>query len=201
MIVVGLTGSIAMGKSETAKLFRARGIPVFDSDAVVHALYAWGGEGVEALRAVAPSAIIDDSVDRARLAALTAASPGLLKQVEAAIHPLVRQKQEQFLAAAMKSGTRIAVLDIPLLFETGRDKDVDRIVVVSAPAALQEKRALARPGMTREKLDFILSRQVPDSEKRARAHFVVDTSVSIEDAARQVDHIVEQLHAIESYRP
>lgn len=198
MIVVGLTGSIAMGKSETARLFRVRGIPVFDSDAAVHALYAKGGEGVEALRVLAPSAIADGAVDRARLAALVAATPGLLKQVEAMIHPLVRQKQAQFLAEAKKERAAIAVLDIPLLFETGRDKDVDRIIVVSAPAKLQEQRALARPGMTREKLDFILSRQMPDSEKRARAHYVVDTSVSLEDAARQVDDIVSELNAMES---
>lgn len=198
MIVVGLTGSIAMGKSETAKLFRARGIPVFDSDAAVHALYAKGGKGVDALRAITPSAISDDTVDRARLAALVSAAPGLLKQVEAAIHPLVRRMQEQFLAEARNAGAAIVVLDIPLLFETAREKDVDRIVVVSAPAAVQERRALARPGMTKEKLDFILSRQVPDSEKRARAEFVVDTSVSIDDAARQVDHIIEQLSRSES---
>lgn len=199
MILLGLTGSIAMGKSETAKLFRARGIPVFDSDAAVHALYAKGGEGVNALRVIAPSAIVDEAVDRARLAALVSATPGLLKEVEAVVHPLVRQKQEQFLAR--NDGAPVAVLDIPLLFETGRDKDVDRIVVVSAPAEVQARRALSRPGMTKEKLDFILSRQVPDGEKRARAHYVVETSISIEDAARQVDHIVDELHAMGSRRP
>ncbi len=201
MIVVGLTGSIAMGKSETAKLFRARGIPVFDSDAAVHTLYAKGGEGVDALRAIAPAAISDEAVDRSRLAALVSATPGLLKQVEAAIHPLVRRKQEEFLAEARNSGATIVVLDIPLLFETGREKDVRPHRRRLGAGSGAGERALARPGMTREKLDFILSRQVPDSEKRARAHYVVDTSVSIEDAARQVDHIVDQLHAIESRRP
>lgn len=194
MIVAGLTGSIAMGKSETAKMFAARGIPVFDSDAAVHALYAAGGEAVEPLRHLAPDAVVEGSVDRSKLAALVQADPGLLKRVEAAVHPLVRARQEAFLSDAQKRAD-IAVLDIPLLFETGREKDVDVIIVVSAHSDLQRSRALARPGMTTEKLDFILSRQMPDAEKRARADYVIDTSVSLDATAREVEQVIEAIRA------
>lgn len=189
MIVAGLTGSIAMGKSETAKMFAARGVPVFDSDAAVHALYAPGGEAVDALRDIAADAVVDGGVDRRRLAAMVQADPALLKRIEAAVHPLVKARQQAFLAAA--AGTaKLAILDIPLLFETGRDKDVDVVIVVSATAEQQRQRALLRPGMTAEKLDFILSRQVPDAEKRARADYVIDTSVSLEATAREVDRVI-----------
>lgn len=194
MIVAGLTGSIAMGKSETAKMFAARGIPVFDSDAAVHALYAAGGEAVEPLRRLAPEAVVDGSVDRRRLAALVQADPALLGHVEAAVHPLVRARQEAFLRDAAARAD-IAVLDIPLLFETGREKDVDIVIVVSATPDLQRARALARPGMTAEKLDFILSRQVPDAEKRARADYVIDTSVSLEATAREVEQVIAAIRA------
>ena len=192
MIVAGLTGSIAMGKSETAKMFAARGIPVFDSDAVVHALYAPGGAAVEHIRHLAPDAIVDGGVDRNRLARLVQADPSLLKRIEAAVHPLVRESQAAFLLEAGKTSD-LAVLDIPLLFETKREKDVDIVIVVSADARLQRERALARPGMTVEKLDFILSRQVPDAEKRARADYVIDTSVSLADTAREVDRVIAEI--------
>ncbi|MEI7598616.1 MAG: dephospho-CoA kinase [Aestuariivirga sp.] len=194
MIVAGLTGSIAMGKSETAKMFAARGIPVFDSDAAVHELYAVGGAAVEPLRALAPDAIVKGSVDRRKLATTVQADPRLLKRIESVVHPLVKSRQMTFLAeAAMRSD--IAVLDIPLLFETSRDKDVDVLIVVSAGAVLQRERALARPGMTPEKLDFILSRQMPDAEKRARADYVIDTSVSLGDTARRVDEVIADIRA------
>lgn len=194
MIIVGLTGSIAMGKSETAKMFAARGIPVFDSDAVVHELYGAGGAAVEPLSRLAPDAVNDGSVDRRKLASLVQADPGLLQKIEAVVHPLVKARQAMFLAAA-EGHSDIAVLDIPLLFETGRQGDVDVVVVVSADAALQRQRALARPAMTVEKLDFILSRQVPDAEKRARADYVIDTSVSLADTACEVDRVIAALRA------
>ena len=190
MIVVGLTGSIAMGKSETAKLFAARGIPVFDSDAAVHALYSRGGEAVAAIRALAPSAVEDEAVNRAKLAVLVQAEPDLLKKIEATVHPMVKAKQQAFLSEARASHAEMTVLDIPLLFETKRAGEVDVVVVVSAAPAVQRQRALARPGMTVEKLNFILGRQVPDSEKRARADYVIDTSVSLEETAKEVDRVI-----------
>ena len=193
MIVVGLTGSIAMGKSETAKMFATRGIPVFDSDAAVHRLYGRGGEAVAAIAALAPSAIDDGSVDRRKLATLIQTDPALLPRIEAAVHPLVRAMQSKFLSETAAAGVDIAVLDIPLLFEMGREKDVDVTLVVSAGDAKQRERALQRPGMTADKLDFILSRQVPDVEKRTRADYVISTSTSLEDTAREVDHFIEKL--------
>ena len=192
MIVAGLTGSIAMGKSETARMFAARGIPVFDSDAVVHELYAPGGAAVEPLRALAPEAVIAGGVDRGRLATLVQADPQLLGKIEAVVHPLVRSRQKSFLATSAQNSD-LAVLDIPLLFETGRQHEVDVVIVVSADPLLQRTRALARPGMTPEKLDFILSRQVPDSEKRSRADYVIDTSVSLAETAREVDRVIAQI--------
>ena len=193
MIVAALTGSIAMGKSETAKMFAARGIPVFDSDAAVHALYASGGAAVDPIAAIAPSAVVEGRVDRGRLAALVQADRGLLSRIEAVVHPLVRRLQDQFLAECLASGADVAVLDIPLLFETGRENEVDVILVVSAGARLQRERALKRPGMTEEKLDFILSKQLPDEQKRARAHYVIDTSVSLADTGREVDRVIAEL--------
>ena len=192
MIVAGLTGSIAMGKSETARMFAARGIPVFDSDAVVHELYASGGTAVEPLRVLVPEAVVAGGIDRGRLAALVQADPQLLGKIEAVVHPLVRNRQKTFLATSAQNSD-LAVLDIPLLFETGRQHEVDVVIVVSADPLLQRTRALARPGMTPEKLDFILSRQVPDGEKRARADYVIDTSVSLAETAREVDRVIAQI--------
>jgi dephospho-CoA kinase len=194
MIVAGLTGSIAMGKSETAKMLAARGIPVFDSDAAVHDIYAAGGEAVEPLRALVQEAIGGDGVDRRKLASLVQADPALLKRIEAIVHPLVRARQATFLADAARHA-ELAVLDIPLLFETGREKEVDVVIVVSANEAQQRERALARPGMTAEKLDFILSRQVPDAVKRAKADYVIDTSVSLADTARHVERLIADIRA------
>lgn len=193
MIVAGLTGSIAMGKTETAKLFAARGVPVFDSDAAVHQLYAKGGKAVAAIAQIAPDTVINEAVDRARLSKRIKERPDVLRAVENAVHPLVRVMQEEFLAEARRSRHPVAILDIPLLFETSRDLEVDKIIVVSASAEIQRVRALRRPGMTVEKLDFILSRQMPDAEKRRRADYVIDTSVSIAGTQRQVDDILADL--------
>ena len=196
MIVAGLTGSIAMGKSETARMFAARGIPVFDSDATVHDLYARGGEAVAPLAALVPSAIVDGAVDRRLLAASIQEDPALLRKIEAVVHPLVKARQAEFLSRCRSEGAALVVLDIPLLFETGRDKDVDRILVVTTSAAVQKERALKRPGMTEEKLTFILSKQMPDAEKRARADYVIDTSVDLETTARDVERIIDELKKI-----
>ncbi|MCA3561337.1 MAG: dephospho-CoA kinase [Aestuariivirga sp.] len=196
MIVAGITGSIAMGKSETAKMFAARGIPVFDSDAAVHALYAPGGAAVEPVRALAPDAVVDGAVDRRKLATLIQSDPALLMKIEGIVHPLVKQRQAAFLAEAAQQAD-IAVLDIPLLFETGREADVDVVIVVTAKPELQRERALARGGMTAEKLDFILSRQFPDAEKRARADYVIDTSVSLAETEFEVDRVIASLRAKE----
>ncbi len=194
MIIAALTGSIAMGKSETARMFAARGVPVFDSDAAVHELYAPGGAAVEPLRALVPGAIADGRIDRSRLGAFVQADPLLLGKIEAVVHPLVRARQKAFLAAAAEHSD-LAVLDIPLLFETGRQGEVDVVIVVSATPELQRARALARPGMTPEKLDFILSRQMPDAEKRARADYVIETSVSLAETAREVDRVIAEIRA------
>ncbi|MCA3554317.1 dephospho-CoA kinase [Aestuariivirga sp.] len=194
MIVAGLTGSIAMGKSETARMFAARGIPVFDSDAAVHALYAPGGAAVEPVRGLAPDAVVEGAVDRRKLATLIQADPALLKKIEDIVHPLVKERQAAFLAKTAQQAD-IAVLDIPLLFETRRETDVDVVIVVTAKPELQRKRALARAGMTTEKLDFILSRQLSDAEKRARADYVIDTSGSLAETGFEVDQVIASLRA------
>ncbi|QPC43359.1 dephospho-CoA kinase [Kaustia mangrovi] len=196
MIVLGLTGSIAMGKSETARMFRELGVPVFDADAAVHALYAEGGAAVGPVAEAFPGAVSDGAVDREALAARVLGDGEAIARLEAIVHPLVRDAERAFLDKARREKAPLAVLDIPLLFETGGEGRVDRIVVVSAPADLQRERALARPGMTQEKLDAILARQVPDAEKRRRADFVVDSSRGLEDAFDQVRGIVEQLTAM-----
>jgi dephospho-CoA kinase len=195
VIVVGLTGSIAMGKSETAKMFASRGIPVFDSDAAVHALYQGGGGAVPAIKAIAPSAVVRGSVDRQKLAAMVQEHPALLAKIEDSVHPLVKELQKQFLASANAQGADVVVLDIPLLFETGREKDVDVVIVVSASEQLQRQRALRRPDMTPEKLDFVMSRQLPDQQKRARADYVIDTSEGFDETARAVERVVKDLKA------
>jgi dephospho-CoA kinase len=155
-------------------------------------MYAAGGEAVEPLRALVQEAIGGDGVDRRKLASLVQADPALLKRIEAIVHPLVRARQATFLADAARHA-ELAVLDIPLLFETGREKEVDVVIVVSADQEQQRKRALTRPGMTTEKLDFILSRQVPDAVKRAKADYVIDTSVSLADTARHVERVIADI--------
>jgi dephospho-CoA kinase len=193
MLLVGLTGSIGMGKSETAKMFARHGIPVCDSDATVHALYDKGGSAVGPVGAAFPGVVVDGRVDRERLSREVVGKPEALRKLETIVHPLVAMTQRDFLDKAQASGAKMVVLDIPLLFETGGEARVDVIVVVSAPADVQRKRVLERPGMTAEKLDAILLKQTPDETKRARADFVVDTSLGLAHAEAQVVAIIDAL--------
>jgi dephospho-CoA kinase len=191
MILIGLTGSIGMGKTTTAKLFEEAGVPVADSDAIVHTLYA--GKAAPLIEEAFPGVVVGGMVDRPKLSTQVIGKPDAMKKLEAIIHPLVRQAQEQFLATAKSSGAKFAVLDIPLLFETHAEQRVDKIVVVTAPAHVQRARVLARPGMTAEKFEAILARQMPDYEKRARADFLIDTSYGIEKARQSVREILTSL--------
>lgn len=193
MLLVGLTGSIGMGKSETTKMFAALGVPVYDADAAVHVLYAAGGGAVEPIGAAFPGVIRDGAIDREELGKRVLGAPDELKRLEAIIHPLVGLSQLEFLQNAEKSGAPMVVLDIPLLFETGGEARVDVSVVVSAPADLQRTRVLARPGMTTEKFEAILTKQTPDEEKRKKADFVVDSSQGLEHARAEVAAIIEAL--------
>ncbi len=193
MFILGLTGSIGMGKSTTAALFAEAGVPVHDSDAAVHRLYE--GDAVAPVEAAFPGVAVDGKVDRAKLAAQLIGKPAAIKRLEAIVHPLVRAATQRFVQAQAAKGARVVVLDIPLLLETGGEKNVDAIVVVSTPSEVQRARVLARPGMTAEKLDALLARQMPDAEKRARAHFVVDTSRSFDSARAQVHGILRAIVA------
>jgi dephospho-CoA kinase len=195
MIVVGLTGSIAMGKSETARMFRSLGVPVFDSDAEVHRLYGKGGAAVAIISEQFPTAVSEGAVNREALAELVMRDPQALKRVEAAVHPMVEEAQRKFLDCCRGKGCDIAVVDIPLLFETGSETTVDVIVVASAPEEVQRKRAFERSGMTEEKFANILRQQTPDECKRRRADFIVDTSRGYEDARAQVLDIVAALRS------
>ena len=191
MIVLGLTGSIGMGKSTTARMFVEQGVPVHDSDEAVHRLYA--GAAAPLVEAAFPGTTRDGVVDRALLAARILGDADAIRRVEAIVHPLVRADADAFLARARASGAPIAVLDIPLLFETGGRGRVDKVVVVTAPAEVQRQRVLARPGMTEEKFRAILARQVPDAEKRRLADFIVDSSQGMEAARDQVRAIIDAL--------
>ena len=191
MIRLGLTGSIGMGKSTTASMFAACGIPVHDADAVVHMLYS--GHAAPLIENAFPGTVIEGQVDRARLSALVLGRPHEMKRLENIVHPLVHDAENAFLENARISRRRLVVLDIPLLFETGGDKRVDAIVVVTAGGGVQSKRVLARPGMTQERFTAILSRQMPDAEKRRRAHFLIDTGLGLESARRSVSAIIRSL--------
>lgn len=195
MLKLGLTGSIGMGKTETAKMFRALDIPVFDADATVHRLYGVGGKAVAPVEAAFPGVTRDGAVDRERLGEMVLSDPQAIARLEAIVHPLVRDEQKSFLAEAEAAGADIVVLDIPLLFETGGEDRVDRIVVVSAPAAVQRTRVLERPGMTPDKFEAILEQQVPDVDKRARADFIIETDKGLDDALCQVKAVVDSLRA------
>jgi dephospho-CoA kinase len=194
MFVLGLTGSIGMGKSTTARLFAEAGAPVHDADAAVHRLYE--GEAVALVEAAFPGTTGAGKVDRTRLAAQVLDDEAAIKRLEAIVHPLVRESEARFLAAAAARGARVVVLDIPLLFETGGEARVDAVVVVSAPPAVQRARVLERAGMTQAKLDVIDQKQIPDAEKRARAHFVVDSSRGIDSARAQVHGILRAVAAL-----
>ncbi|THF50313.1 dephospho-CoA kinase [Allorhizobium terrae] len=191
MIRLGLTGSIGMGKTTTADFFRQEGVPVYDADAAVHELYRH--EAVEPIGAVFPEAIVDGVVDRSILSQTLAQNPGKMKALEAIVHPLVRRKQQAFLEDQELAGADLVAFDIPLLFETGGQKQLDKVVVVSCDAETQRERVLARPGWTEEKLAMVLARQMPDEEKRARADFVVETGFGLEIAQAQVKDIVQAL--------
>lgn len=189
--VLGLTGSIGMGKSTTAALFEKRGVPLHDADAAVHRLHR--DRAAAPIAAAFPGTVVDGVVDRARLGAAVLGRPDALRRLEAIIHPLVREEEEAFLARCRTQAAGLAVIDVPLLLETGGEGRCDAVLVVTAPAAVQRERVLARPGMNAEKLEAILSRQMPDAEKRRRAHFLVDTSRGLVAAERQVGSILAAL--------
>lgn len=190
MILLGLTGSIGMGKSTTAQMFADLGAVVWNADAAVHALYGLGGDAVAPIEAAFPGVVVDGAVDRVRLAEALGRDADAFERLEAIVHPLVALSRKDELEAAEQRGVRLAVLDIPLLFETGGDAAMDAVVVVTADPEVQAERVLARPGMTRERLDAILERQTPDAEKRRRADFIIDTGQGLDAARARVAEIV-----------
>ena len=191
MFILGLTGSIGMGKTTTARLFAEEGVPVHDADAAVHKLYE--GEAVPLIEAAFPGTTQAGRVDRDKLGRRVVGDAAALKRLEAIVHPLVRKAEERFLAEARARGARVVVLDIPLLFETGGDTRVDATVVVTAPADVQRARVLERPGMSAEKLEALLAKQMPDAEKRRRADFIVDSGQGLEPARAQVRQILDRI--------
>lgn len=191
MIILGLTGSIGMGKSTASKMFAEAGVPIYSADDAVHRLYS--GRAVPLIEAAFPGTTSEGTVDRQKLSAKVLGDEKAMKRLEAIVHPLVHEEERLFLDQARSNGAAIALLDIPLLFETGGEKRVDRIAVVSAPAEVQRERVLARPGMTVEKFDAILARQMPDAEKRARADFIIESNGSFADTRKQIDAIVAAL--------
>ena len=190
MIILGLTGSIGMGKSTTAKLFAEAGVPVYDADATVHMLYE--GEAVPVIEAAFPGTTADGKVDRARLSARVVHDPAAIKQLEQIVHPMLGASRQKFLHEAEQSGAPVAVVDVPLLFETGGEKRVDAVVVVTTTPEIQRQRVLARDNMTGEMLDAILARQLPDAEKRKRADFVVDTSHGLDPVRTRIRDILSE---------
>src|SRR5437588_2963380 len=191
MIILGLTGSIGMGKSTTAKLFAEAGVPVYDADAAVHSLYE--GEAVSAIEAAFPGTTVEGRVDRGRLSAQVVHDPSAIKRCEQIVHPMLGASRQKFLAEAERSGVPVVVMDIPLLFETGGEKRVDAVVVVTTTPENQRERILARGTMTSEALDGILARQLPDAEKRKRADFVVDTSHGLEPVRAAIRDILAEV--------
>jgi dephospho-CoA kinase len=191
MFILGLTGSIGMGKTTTARLFAEAGVPVHDADAAVHALYE--GEAVPRIEQAFPGTTMAGKVDREELGYRIVKDPAALKRLESIVHPLVRQSETRFLAAARARGAPVVVLDIPLLYETGGEARVDAVVVVSAPAEMQRERVLQRPAMTLDKLESLLAQQLPDADKRRRADFLVDSGKGIEHARKQVREILTQV--------
>jgi dephospho-CoA kinase len=190
MIILGLTGSIGMGKSTTARLFAEAGVPVYDADAAVHRLYE--GEAVLAIEAAFPGTTVDGKVDRTKLSAQVVHDPAAIRQLEQIVHPMLGASRQKFLDEAERSGAPVAVIDVPLLFETGGEKRVDAVVVVTTAPEIQRQRVLARDNMTAERLEAILTRQLPDTEKRKRADFVVDTSHGLDPVRAQIRDILDQ---------
>jgi len=195
VITLGLTGSIGMGKSTTAAMFARHGVAVHDADRAVHRLYGRGGAAVASVGDLFPDAVAEGAIDRAALAALVQGDRAALAALEAIVHPLVRNEETRFLAAARAAGRRIALVDVPLLLETGGEQRVDMVVVVTAAPEIQRARVLARPGMTDERFAAILGRQMADEEKRRRAHFVIDTGHGLAAAERAVADILTALAA------
>ena len=193
MIIIGLTGSVGMGKSTTAAMFAAAGVPVFDADAAVHRLYK--GAGAAPVEATFPGVTKDGAIDREELGRRVIGRPEAMTRLEAIVHPLVRDVRETFLAEAREAGSDMVVLDIPLLYETGGEAGVDTVVLVSAPKAVQKARVLARPGMTEERFEAILAKQMPDAEKRRRADHVIETGDGLEAAERQVRAVIAALRS------
>ena len=191
MFILGLTGSVGMGKSATAKMFAEEGVPVHDADAAVHALYE--GEAVKPIEAAFPGTTADGKVDRLKLGERVIGHADEIRRLERIVHPLVARVRDEFLADAERRGATIALLDIPLLYETGGEKLCDAVVVVSAPAEMQRERVLARPGMTEAKFAAIVAKQMPDADKRARADFIVDTSKGFDAARAQVRDILARV--------
>ena len=191
MFVLGLTGSIGMGKSTTAQLFTELGVPVYDADATVHRLYE--GEAVSAIEQAFPGTTGAGGVDREKLSAHVIGNAPAMQRLEAIVHPMLRAHENEFLSDAERNGAPVAVLDIPLLFETGADSRVDAVLVVSAPEHVQRQRILSRPNMTATKLETILARQMSDADKRQRADFVVDTSQGRESAGEQIRHVLAKV--------
>ncbi|MEO6841371.1 MAG: dephospho-CoA kinase [Bradyrhizobium sp.] len=190
MIILGLTGSIGMGKSTTAKLFAEAGVPVYDADATVHMIYE--GEAAPAIEAAFPGTTVDGKVDRTKLSAQVVHDAVAMKRLEQIVHPMLRAYHQKFLADAECSGAPVAVMDVPLLFETGGEKRVDAVVVVTTSPDLQRQRILSRDNMTGEKLDAILARQLPDAEKRKRADFIVDTSHGLDPVRTRIRDILDE---------
>jgi dephospho-CoA kinase len=193
VIVIGLTGSVGMGKSATAAMFAEAGAPVYDADAEVRRLYAPGGAAVARVEAAFPGVVVDGAVDRGRLGERVLGDPAALARLNAIVWPLMGEARAEFFRQVRAAGAEVAVLDIPLLLETGGERGVDKVVVVSAPAEIQRERVLARPGMTKAKFEAILDAQMDDADKRARADFVVDTSRGFDHARRQVRDILAAL--------
>lgn len=193
MVIVGLTGSIGMGKSETARMFRELGVPVYDADAAVHAIYAPGGPAVEPLEQAFPGVTGENGVDRDELSKRVLNDREALRKLEAIVHPLVGLEQVKFLQAAARDNAEIVIIDVPLLYETGGEERVDCVVVVSAPYELQRERVLARPGMTEEKFQAIFAKQVPDAQKRERADYVVESDKGLDAAFDRVKEILPEL--------
>lgn len=196
VLKAALTGSIAMGKSTVASMLRDAGVAVFDADAVVHKLYGKNGKAVAPVGRLFPTVVRDGAIDRVALSKLVLNDTQAMKKLEAVVHPLVRREQAAFLDAVKSSDDKIAVFDIPLLFETGRAEEFDAVLVVSAPYEVQRARALARPGMSEDRFEAILARQVPDEEKRAAASHVISTDVPMADTQAQVLAIVSELQSL-----
>jgi dephospho-CoA kinase len=199
MRILGLTGSIGMGKSTTAKLFAEAGVPVYDADATVHKVYE--GEAAPAIEVAFPGTTVDGKVDRAKLSAKVVHDPAAMKQLESIVHPMLRSYYQKFLDDAERSGVPVAVMDVPLLFETGGDKRVDAVVVVTTTPEIQRQRVLARDNMSAERFDAILARQLPDVEKRQRADFVVDTSHGLDPVRARIRDILDEAAKMPRRRP